>query len=146
MLAAFGFGMAAAPTGDPWRAMGIGGMAALSMKQDGMTRYQSALTNLSSQYENNQRYYGEQSQNNRVDQINVALKMQEADQRAKGIYSQGSDRATPEEKRLEELYKREAEILAQGDMADPAALKNIQDQIKKIKSGGVTNVDLATIP
>jgi hypothetical protein len=119
MLAALGFGMAAAPTSDPWRALGIGGMAALTVKQDGMTRYQSALTNLSNQYEDNSRHQGQMAQTTRVNQLNAALKYQELDQAAKGVPRPGTTVAEQAAKLRTDAEAKMNDIRAKSDMDMP---------------------------
>lgn len=100
MLAALGFGVAAAPTADPWRALGIGGTAALAYKQGGYDRYMNAITDLSKQQDVTNRADLEMTRGDRVATMNTALQMHQDDQKEK--YGYGRSNA-PGKTQLEQI-------------------------------------------
>lgn len=145
MLAAFGFGMAAAPTGDPWRAAGIGGMAALSMKQDGMTRYSTAINNLSAQYEANAQHQASLTQNNRIGQLNAALKMQELDQNAKGVPRPGTTLSEQVTEVRQTYQQRRADVIAKADeFTSQESINAKLEQLKKEEEAEIQYITTGT--
>lgn len=82
LLGALGFGLAAAPTSDPWQALGIAGQSAMALKVGGYDRYQKAMLDLAEHKQNRSDKQADMDQSAKESEIKLALSLLDADQQA----------------------------------------------------------------